>query len=244
VLETWTGATGAYGVLVAMGRVFVSGDSGTAGMLYAIDPSQSAGTAKTVTTSLGRYPLGITFDGARIWTANGTSISIVTPGTSLPWSTTTITTGFSSPVGIIYDGVNVWVTDSAAQTLLRLDSGGAVLQTVTAGNSPGFPTFDGTNVWVPNRNPDSVTVVRAATGVVIGTSTGNGLSQSYVAAFDGQRILVPNNGGESISLWSAADLKPLGSISTGAGTKPFGVCSDGQGSWIVLGEPHPQLARF
>ena len=44
LLETWTGATSAHGVLVAMGRVFaagaVFGDPGSAGMLYRIDPTQ------------------------------------------------------------------------------------------------------------------------------------------------------------------------------------------------------------
>jgi hypothetical protein len=42
VLETWTGATGAYGVLVARGRVFVTADT-MPGKLYAIDPTAVPG---------------------------------------------------------------------------------------------------------------------------------------------------------------------------------------------------------
>ena len=35
--------------------------------------------------------------------------------------------------------------------------------------------FDGTNIWTPNSDDNSVSVVRASTGVVIATLTGNGL---------------------------------------------------------------------
>src|SRR5262249_3561121 len=42
VLETWTGATAANGVVVAMGRILASGLTAP-GKLYMIDPSQTAG---------------------------------------------------------------------------------------------------------------------------------------------------------------------------------------------------------
>src|SRR5215470_6181095 len=68
VLNTWSGTTGAFGVLVAMGRVFVTGDT-TPGNLYMIDPTQAGGLATEVTNStLGNNPNGIAFDGSRIWT--------------------------------------------------------------------------------------------------------------------------------------------------------------------------------
>src|SRR6266545_1933200 len=43
LLETWTGADIAFGVLPAMGRVFVTGESSPLGKLYRIDPSQWCG---------------------------------------------------------------------------------------------------------------------------------------------------------------------------------------------------------
>ena len=234
LLETWTGAAGAYGVLVAMGRVFVTGSPGN---LYRIDPSKTAGAVTTVASTLGSSPFGISFDGSRIWTANfdtfSGSISIVTPGATIPWTVTTVTTGFSKPIGILYDGASIWVTNVAASSLVRLDSAGAVLQTVTVGSGPAFPAFDGGNIWVPNGS-NSVSVVRASSGAVLQTLTGNGLSTPIAAAFDGQRVLVTNNAGNSVSLWKAADLTPLGSFSTGAGTKPVGACSDGVHFWITL----------
>jgi hypothetical protein len=77
---------------------------------------------------------------------------------------------------------------------------------------------------------------------VLATLTGNGLEFSTVTAFDGERILVTNAGG-SVSLWKAADLTPPGNFSTGAGTRPYGTCSDGLNFWITLEATH-KLARL
>jgi hypothetical protein len=242
LLETWTGATAAFGVLVAMGRVFATANSSN-GMLFRIDPSQAAGAVTTVTSNLGNFPTGIAFDGSRIWTASQSgSVSIVTPGATLPWTVTTVTTGVSNPFGALYDGANVWVTDLTGASLLKLDSGGTILQTVPVGDSPQFPVFDGANIWVPNGNSNSVSVVRASNGAVLTTLTGNGLSVPGVAAFDGQRVLVTNEIGNRVSLWKSADLTPLGSFGTGS-TSPFGACSDGVYFWITLGAVG-QLVRF
>jgi hypothetical protein len=244
LLETWTGATNPYGVLVAMGRILVTGGNANPSSLYMIDPSQPAGAVTTATSNLGANTFGLTFDGARVWTANGGgSVSIVTPGATIPWSVTTVTTGFSSLRSALFDGANVWVTDAPAGKLLKLDSAGVILQTVTVGNFPEFPAFDGTNIWVPNNGSASVTVVRASTGAVVQTLTGNGLNGPYSAAFDGQRVLVTNIAGGvgGVSLWKAADLTPLGSFPTNA--IAGGACSDGINFWITLSGAG-KLARF
>jgi hypothetical protein len=245
VLETWTGASNSVGILSAIGRIFVTAFLGP-GRLYRIDPSQPAGAVTTVATNLGGGPLGIAYDGSRIWTANhdGT-LSIVTPAATLPWTVTTVLRG-NNLIGALFDGANVWVTDgSGPGTILKLDSAGTILQTVTLGGSPYYAVFDGANIWVPNNVSTSVSVVRASNGAVLATLTGNGLSQPAAAAFDGQRILVTNTlpGADSVSLWKATDLTPLGSFGTGAGSTPFGACSDGVNFWITLASTG-RLARF
>jgi hypothetical protein len=244
LLETWTGATDAFGVLAAKGLIFVTGRS--AGNLYQIDPTQPAGAVTTLAISLGTaIPTGIAFDGARIWTTNEQgSVCIVTLN---PLSVTTVTAGFNFTYGILYDGANIWVTDSQGGSspgnLFKLDSNGAIIQTVTVGIDPAFPVFDGTNIWVLNDISNTVTVVRASTGAVLATLSGNGLNFPQTAAFDGERILVTNALGNSVSLWKAADLSPLGSVSTGASTHPLGACSDGLNFWITLSSTG-KLARF
>jgi hypothetical protein len=243
LLETWTGATVALSVLPAMGRVFVTG-SVAPGRLYQIDPRLAAGVVTTVASNLGGNPRGIAFDGGRIWTtgldAPG-SVSIVTPGATTPWTVTSVTTGFSSPRGATFDGSSIWVTD--AGKLLKLNSAGAILLTVTLGNDPSNPMFDGSNIWVPIEGDDSISVVRASNGAVLATLTGNGLFGPSTAAFDGQRVLVTNFNDTSVSLWKAADLTPIGNFSTGTNSNPFGACSDGVNFWITLNGIN-QLARF
>ena len=242
LLETWTGAAFVFAVEAAMGRVFAAG--GTPGALYRIDPAQPVSTGMTtLATSLGDDPRGMTFDGSRIWTANNPSVSIVTPGASLPWTVTTISAGFSSLRGALYDGSNVWVVAYGLSELLKLDSSGAILQSVTVGQHPEQAVFDGSNIWVPSLDVSNVTVVRASSGSVLATLTGNGLSLPFAAAFDGERVLVTSGTADKVSLWKAADLTVIGSFSLPAGSGALGACSDGVDFWIALGTAG-KLARF
>src|SRR5262249_9439228 len=236
LLETWTGATNATAALAAMGSVLVAANINP-GRVYRIDPTQAAGVVNTVSRGLGGDAESSAFDGARIWTANfDGSASIVTPGASIPWTVTTVTMPpISILSGILYDGANIWVTDRNKGELLKLDSAGAVLQTVTLASFVNHPVFDGANIWVPDEFTVSVYVVRASTGAVLTTLTGNGmLSLPTEAAFDGQRILVTDPGANRVSLWKAADFTPLGFVATGASTGPLGVCSDGIHFWVSL----------
>src|SRR6185295_13441527 len=179
----------------------------------------------------GPVPTGLTTDGNFIWTANlGGSVSRVDPGNG---DVTTFTTGFNQPTGILYDGSHVWVTEYNPGKLHKLNPDGTIEQTVAVGNGVWNPIFDGANIWVPSLLANSVTVVRAATGTVLATLTGNGLNGPYTAAFDGERILVTNNG-DSVSLWKAASLTPLGSFNAGTDSVPLGACSDGTNFWITL----------
>jgi DNA-binding beta-propeller fold protein YncE len=240
VLETWTGATNPVGVLVARGRIYITGFTSPS-KLYVIDPTMPAGAVGTLSSGLGDSALGVTTDGSFIWTSNsGGSVSKVDPDNG---TTTTISTGFSRPRGILFDGSNIWVTDGGDSMLKKLDSSGSIVQSVAAGSFPSFAVFDGSNIWVPNEGANSITVVRARDGLVLATLTENGLNNPARAAFDGQRILVTNFHGNSVSLWKAADLTPIGTFATGVSTVPFGACSDGVNFWITLSGPN-QLARF
>jgi hypothetical protein len=240
---TWTGATSASAVLAAMGRIFVSGLDVT-GKLYRIDPGLPPGAVTTLATNLGLGPLGLAFDGTKVWSANGggASVSIITPAASPPWTVTTVTSGFVYPAAALFDGNNVWVADQVAGTLLKLNGSGGILLTVTVGLGLTTPVFDGANLWAPNAFSNTVSVVRASNGSVLATLTGNGLAGPAEAAFDGQRILVTDNGGDGVSLWKAADLTPLGFSPTGPSTFPTSACSDGLNFWIVLDSG--RLARF
>ena len=246
LLETWTGIGGPAAIVVAAGKVFVtsqSGQPGLTGRLFRVDPSEPAGAATLVATNLPRSPAGLAFDGGRFWTANGEgTVSIITPGATLPWTVTTTAGGYQSPESVLFDGANVWFCDNAAGALLKLSSTGAVLQTVTVGAFPGPPVFDGSNIWVPNVGDSSVSVVRASSGTVVGTLTGNGLNGPFQTVFDGERVLVTNAGAAAVSLWKAADLTPLGSfLLPGTG---IWAASDGVDFWLVIDGVPARLVRF
>jgi hypothetical protein len=253
-LQLWSGATNAYGVVVARGKVYITGNTNP-GRLYSLNPRASNNTASAEfeANDLGAFPRGIAYDGLRVWTANfGGSVSMRTFGAQVgQGSTTTVSTGFVAPVGILYDGANIWVSDPGDDQLKKLNVNGSIALSVAVGSDPFFPIFDGMNIWVPNKLSGSVTVVRVkdsqgnplAQPFVLVTLTGNGLDFPVSAAFDGQRILVTNQNGNSLSLWKATDLTPLGFVSTGAGTGPLGACSDGINFFITLNGTG-QLVRF
>lgn len=235
ILGTWTGATNAYGVLIAGGGVFVTGRTNP-GNLYVLNPSTAPGAVSLLSSTLGSNPSGIAYDGNIIWTANagtGPGTGSVSRYAIFGDSTSTISTGFSQPLGVIYDGANIWVTDTGDGSIKRLDSTGAINKTVPVGSNPQFPAFDGTNIWVPNLGDDTVTVVRAATGVVLATLSGNGLNSPRSVAFDGERILVTNNA-FFVSMWKASDLSPIGIFSLQGSDAQFAACSDGLNFWISL----------
>jgi hypothetical protein len=250
LLETWTGATGAVGLVVVGRYIFVVGQTNP-GSLYRLEQNNHGYVeAFTDSHALGANPQGIAFDGKRLWTANfgtgpGTgSVSIITLG---PMTVTNIITGFSQPAGILYDGANIWVTDQGDDRLKKLDSDGNTLLSVSVGVNPLFPAFDGANIWVPNETTSTVSVVRATgplAGTVVATLTGNELNNPTSAAFDGERIVVTNFFGNSVSLWKATDLMPIGTISFGGlNFGPFGACSDGLYFWVTLYNAN-RVARF
>jgi len=232
LLDTWTGAANARGVLCAAGKVVIT-SADSPGKLYFIDPLQPPGAVTTLATNLGNVAKGAAFDGTRIWTANNGSVSIVTPGDTLPWTVTTVTAGFNGMAGPIFDGTNIWVAKGSGNTLLKLDSSGGILQTVTVGSGPGFPLYDGTNLWVPNGNDATISVVRPGSGAVLATLTRNGLSFPNQASFDGQRILVTSLDSNNVSLWKAADLTPIGFFDIGGISNR--ICSDGTYFYISSG---------
>jgi hypothetical protein len=246
LLETWTGATAASGIVIARSRVFITGDL-SPGKIYVIDPKQAAGAVTTLTSSLPASPRTIAFDGFNLWTANsegGFSISRVNPNTGAVISFP----GYDNAGSIFFDGTHIWVTETFDDAIKKVDPvSGNILQTINVGMSPIDPVFDGTNIWVPNPGSDSVTVVRVkdavgnplVTAFVLATLTGNGLNSPSGAAFDGERVLITND--NSVSLWKAADLTPLGSFTGPAGA--FKACSDGLNFWITL-SPSGEIVRF
>ncbi|MEP6993835.1 MAG: S-layer homology domain-containing protein, partial [Acidobacteriota bacterium] len=102
LLDSWTGATNARQILVAMGRVFaIDSDLGDPGVLYLIDPSQPSGPVTVAASGFGSTLTGLAFDGSRLWASHQMGVSIITPGPTFPWSVTTTAVG---PDGLSFHG--------------------------------------------------------------------------------------------------------------------------------------------
>ena len=197
--------------------------------------------------NMGDNPVGITFDGQNLWTANdgsGPGTGSISRSNGIG-SVATFTTGFSQPRGILFDGANLWVADAGDSSLKRVDTtSAAVLQTIPLSGTVGHPVFDGTNLWIPCG--DRMFVVRSVggstgtvpLGTVLAQLTGNGLNGAFAAAFDGERICVTNASAGGVSLWKATDLSPIGAVNALAfGYNPRGVCSDGVTFFVGLRDP-------
>jgi hypothetical protein len=242
-INTWDVMSQPRDLLIINGLVYVAGGANP-GQLYLVNPNLPPGLPGAV-TDLGDVvstPVGMAFNGRHILIAgdNPAGVTIYNIATG---AKATHTSGFGHLRGALYDGNAFWVTDEFSDKLQKVATNGQIQQSVPVGSFPRHPVFDGINIWVPNHEDNSVTVVRAATGVVLATLTGNGLNGPHWAAFDGERILVTNFDGDSVSLWRATDLAPLGSVSTGASSGPLGACSDGLNFWITL-TSSDKLARF
>jgi hypothetical protein len=247
---TLTGIPSPEQIVIVSGNVYVASYQ-SPGAIYVASISDTTDAMLSAQLSgLGDNPVGITYDGQNLWTANeGTgpgSGSITKVSLDIGGGATTITQGFSQPVGILFDGANLWVTDQGDTSLKRVNTAtGAVLQTIPLSGNVGYPIFDGTNLWIPcgaqSSVPDKVFVVRAVgvpplLGTVLAQLTGNGLNGSFLAAFDGERICVSNSNEQTVSLWKATDLSPIGSV-TIVGSANFtsaGVCSDGKTVFVGL----------
>jgi hypothetical protein len=251
ILGTWTNATNSQAVQVGAGKVFATGNLPSApGALYVIDPTQPAGAVTLAAANIGGNPQALAFDGSRIWSANFNpgSVSIVSLQPTTPYPVTTVTAGFGTLSGILYDGTNIWVTDPTTDPgkLHRLDSAGNVLQSVAVGASPRGAVFDGANIWVPNTFGNSVTVVQAVSGAIVGTIVANPTNQlngPYGASFDGERVLITNIGGNSVSVFKAADMSVMANVNLGTSVFPYAPCNDGINFFVPLSTAN-MLVRF
>jgi hypothetical protein len=253
-LGVYLDAENPHDVIAAAGYVFATGLMGpsTPGRVYYFSPQIEPPASVVILANTGPNPTGITFDGANLWTANnaggliGGSISRIPFGDNV----TTFTAGFTAPADILWDGENLWVADFAADRVRRVDpTTGVVLQSILVGDAPRELLFDGQNLWVSNFFGGSVTVIRATGGLrgtVLATLTGNGLTAPAGLAFDGERVLVCNfspGAASSVSLFKAADLTPLGNLSTDPDTKPLAACSDGL-NFFITRSGHFDIVRF
>ena len=166
-----------------------------------IDPI--AGTSTPIT--VGSNPMGMAFDGSRIWVANnGTdNVSVIDVATGAVTATVSVGT---DPVGVAFDGTKIYVTNSGDNTVTVIDAATQVAEPTTIGVDiePMGIVFDGTNLFVAafgnggGTNTGKVSVIDPTTSAVTSLAV---LGSPQDVVFDGARIWVSNNrGGGNASL--------------------------------------------
>jgi YVTN family beta-propeller protein len=190
----------------------------------------SAGTV-LASAQVGIAPLGMTYDGTKIWVTGYTSsdITIVSAAGAVIRK---IGTGGSMPEGIQYDGKYVWVANNAAgvNTVSKYDAASMQhLADYPVGQAPDGFAFDGTYLWVTNSYSDTVMKLDRNTGEVLRTYPTGSFPLSII--YDGKSIWVGNGvaQGGSLSRLRALGGVSLGSVTLGNGVR--GLAFDGSYVW-------------
>jgi hypothetical protein len=181
-------------------------------------------------------PEGIVFDGQSVWVANDGPYS----NSVSKFDVATQSLVATYPVGrvpdsVAFDGRYIWVANSYSNAVWILNrDGGIVNGWSTNGLFPTDMVYDGANMWIangvaPNLGTGSVTKIRAADGVTLGTYTvGN---QVRGLAYDGTSIWVCNAANNTVSRLRSSNVVLMGTFATG--TSPRSAAFDGGKIWIA-----------
>ncbi len=122
--------------------------------LYRVDPVSSAVLARLEAPGLGKYPMGVAWDGTSLWNVDTTDRRIY----QLDPSTGAVKRSLSSPAagacGLTWDGACLWLTDAATDGLVyHLDAAtGEVLRSFPgpggAGHQSTGVAWDGRALWI------------------------------------------------------------------------------------------------
>lgn len=91
------------------------------------------------------------------------------------------------PRGIAFDGHHIWVTNSADDTVSKIDTETGQEDSYPVGEYPFGVVFDGESIWVANQHSSTISKVDPATGA---STEYGGFAGPYGIAFDGEHIWV------------------------------------------------------
>jgi DNA-binding beta-propeller fold protein YncE len=192
------------------------------------------------TTTVGRLPIELAYDGANVWVSNydSSSISIVNAQGELV--KTIFLPVIAHPEGILFDGKYVWTANngSGANNISKFDAASMTLiANYTTGNNPDDVAFDGTYIWVTNSNSNNVVKLNRDTGEILRTYPTGDFPLSII--FDGKDMWIGNGAVEGgdlppIAAGSLTELRAYGGVNLGTfavGNAVRGLVYDGTSIW-------------
>ena len=217
---------GALSVLAAIGAQRVADDA----QLRAKIVNDVLNRAFKVTgiVPVGKYPVAMAFDGARLWVADqfDDTVQAVDPATGKVGAP--IKVGHS-PMALAYDGKRLWVANEYDSTLQAIDPATSnVAALIKVDGGPVALAYDGARLWVANCN-GTVQAVDPATGKVSAPiRVGN---HPVVLIYDGARLWVANYADGTVQAVDPATGNVGATIKVGA--NPLALIYDGARLWII-----------
>jgi len=136
------------------------------------------------TYAVGNSPLGVEFDGAKVWIANEADDTVSVLNASTGALVATISVG-DSPSKVLFDGSSVWVLNKGDDTVTKIGSESLnVFGTFAGGNASVDISFDGSKLWIANEDDDTITRLKTTDGSVVDTLDLSG--SPHLLQFDGQ----------------------------------------------------------
>jgi len=132
------------------------------------------------------------------------------------------------PRGIAFDGQHIWTTNSADDTVTRIDVETGARADFPVGQYPFGIVFDGEWVWVANRDGNSVSRIDPASGA---SNEYGGFAGPYGVGFDGQKIWVTNSQWDTVSTVNRTTGAKIATYTSLF--DPFAFAFDGEHMWVT-----------
>jgi YVTN family beta-propeller protein len=226
-----TGAQGPTGPPGPMGSISRLTNEQLAMMRWDQDPGRP-GILQT-----GGSPLGLAFDGADIWVANGSGNTVQRISRSGKAVVATIPVG-AEPSYLAFDGTDMWVTNRASNTVSRISrTSNTVIATVAlpAGSSPLGIAFVNGFMWVVNNGTSTLSRIDRSSNTVTGTiSAGLGnLSSPRLLAVEGENVWVTSPGNNTVAKFEPFFGSLVRTESVPVAGVSAGIAYDGWRIWVA-----------
>jgi len=83
----------------------------------------AAGNAESAAFNVGKFPIGITFDGTNIWVGNmnaNTVTKLLASDGSVVGTFVVCSVSSLGPLGLAFDGINIWVANQSCNTASKM----------------------------------------------------------------------------------------------------------------------------
>jgi YVTN family beta-propeller protein len=195
------------------------------GQLGAVSKIDITANVVVATVPVGADPTALAFDGSSIWTANRGDHTV--SRIDVVADTVTATVDIENrPTAIVFDGQYVWVSGSAG--LYKINSAGAVVDTVPVGAGALALAFDGESIWVANFDALALTKLDPSSGAVEASVT---TGRCAGLAFDGTYLWASQLFDRAVVTIDVDLNRVVGR--TGVGERPLGLAFDGTHIWVA-----------